>query len=182
MSRHLTCVNNLLQRVILFLLQINLYLKMEKKPNKKDQLNIVNNVLRLATKLLKVRLSEKHHSLEKNKTCLACIDHHLLLSGTGHSISSARSDSEPAYLQYHESGHPVSHLSCCQRFTRVQPPGEGTLQCLSPPVCWVCFIVPLKCISGVTDLDDLCFYDCKVITAFVLLPLIRIVGVAQSLL
>uniref|UniRef100_A0A8C1KHQ5 Putative homeodomain transcription factor 1 n=2 Tax=Cyprinus carpio TaxID=7962 RepID=A0A8C1KHQ5_CYPCA len=33
--------------------QINLYLKMEKKPNKKDQLNIVNNVLRLATKLLK---------------------------------------------------------------------------------------------------------------------------------
>ncbi|XP_051967137.1 protein PHTF1-like [Xyrauchen texanus] len=33
--------------------QINLYLKMEKKPNKKDQLNIVNNVLRLATKLMK---------------------------------------------------------------------------------------------------------------------------------
>lgn len=33
--------------------QINLYLKMEKKPNKKDELNIVNNVLRLATKLLK---------------------------------------------------------------------------------------------------------------------------------
>ncbi|KAJ7998652.1 hypothetical protein DPEC_G00207100 [Dallia pectoralis] len=33
--------------------QINLYLKMEKKPNKKDNLNIVNNVLKLATKLMK---------------------------------------------------------------------------------------------------------------------------------
>ncbi|XP_072237733.1 putative homeodomain transcription factor 1 [Leuresthes tenuis] len=33
--------------------QINLYLKMEKKPNKKDQLSIVNNVLKLATKLMK---------------------------------------------------------------------------------------------------------------------------------
>ncbi|XP_066528987.1 putative homeodomain transcription factor 1 [Hoplias malabaricus] len=33
--------------------QINLYLKMEKKPDKKDELNIVNNVLKLATKLLK---------------------------------------------------------------------------------------------------------------------------------
>uniref|UniRef100_A0A8C7X5U7 Putative homeodomain transcription factor 1 n=1 Tax=Oryzias sinensis TaxID=183150 RepID=A0A8C7X5U7_9TELE len=33
--------------------QINLYLKMEKKPNKKEQLNIVNNVLKLATKLMK---------------------------------------------------------------------------------------------------------------------------------
>lgn len=33
--------------------QINLYLKMEKKPNKKESLNIVNNVLKLATKLMK---------------------------------------------------------------------------------------------------------------------------------
>uniref|UniRef100_A0A8C8FDS8 PHTF1/2 N-terminal domain-containing protein n=1 Tax=Oncorhynchus tshawytscha TaxID=74940 RepID=A0A8C8FDS8_ONCTS len=33
--------------------QINLYLKMEKKPNKKEMLNIVNNVLKLATKLMK---------------------------------------------------------------------------------------------------------------------------------
>ncbi|XP_075880975.1 putative homeodomain transcription factor 1 isoform X3 [Nelusetta ayraudi] len=33
--------------------QINLYLKMEKKPNKKDSLSIVNNVLKLATKLMK---------------------------------------------------------------------------------------------------------------------------------
>ncbi|XP_041083347.1 protein PHTF1-like isoform X2 [Polyodon spathula] len=33
--------------------QINLYLKMEKKPSKKDQLNVVNNVLKLATKLMK---------------------------------------------------------------------------------------------------------------------------------
>lgn len=36
------------------LLQINLYLKMEKKPNKKESLSIVNNVLKLATKLMKV--------------------------------------------------------------------------------------------------------------------------------
>lgn len=34
--------------------QINLYLKMEKKPNKKEQLTLVNNVLKLSTKLLKV--------------------------------------------------------------------------------------------------------------------------------
>ncbi|KAM6114595.1 protein PHTF1 isoform 4-T4 [Phoenicopterus ruber ruber] len=33
--------------------QINLYLKMEKKPNKKEQLSLVNNVLKLSTKLLK---------------------------------------------------------------------------------------------------------------------------------
>ncbi|MBN3297410.1 putative homeodomain transcription factor 1 [Amia ocellicauda] len=33
--------------------QINLYLKMEKKPNKKEELNIVNNVLKLAVKLMK---------------------------------------------------------------------------------------------------------------------------------
>ncbi|XP_067913615.1 putative homeodomain transcription factor 1 isoform X3 [Heterodontus francisci] len=33
--------------------QINLYLKMETKPNKKEQLSIINNVLKLATKLLK---------------------------------------------------------------------------------------------------------------------------------
>ncbi|KAG9339115.1 hypothetical protein JZ751_024146, partial [Albula glossodonta] len=33
---------------------INLYLKMEKKPNKKEELTLVNNVLKLATKLLKV--------------------------------------------------------------------------------------------------------------------------------
>lgn len=33
--------------------QINLYLKMEKKPNKKEELCIVNNVLKLATKLMK---------------------------------------------------------------------------------------------------------------------------------
>ncbi|CAK6439176.1 unnamed protein product [Pipistrellus nathusii] len=33
--------------------QINLYLKMEKKPTKKEQLTLVNNVLKLSTKLLK---------------------------------------------------------------------------------------------------------------------------------
>ncbi|XP_037356901.1 protein PHTF1 isoform X1 [Talpa occidentalis] len=38
---------------ILLTEQINLYLKMEKKPNKKEQLALVNNVLKLSTKLLK---------------------------------------------------------------------------------------------------------------------------------
>uniref|UniRef100_A0A8C0HYC7 Putative homeodomain transcription factor 1 n=1 Tax=Balaenoptera musculus TaxID=9771 RepID=A0A8C0HYC7_BALMU len=38
---------------ILLTEQINLYLKMEKKPNKKEQLTLVNNVLKLSTKLLK---------------------------------------------------------------------------------------------------------------------------------
>lgn len=40
---------------VVVVLQINLYLKMEKKPNKKEELTLVNNVLKLATKLLKVR-------------------------------------------------------------------------------------------------------------------------------
>lgn len=35
-------------------LQINVYRKMEKKPNKKDELSVVNNVLKLAAKLMKV--------------------------------------------------------------------------------------------------------------------------------
>ena len=34
--------------------QLNLYLQMEKNPAKKDDLMIANNVLKLATKLLKV--------------------------------------------------------------------------------------------------------------------------------
>lgn len=41
---------------LIFFNQINLYLKMEKKPNKKEELTLVNNVLKLATKLLKVRI------------------------------------------------------------------------------------------------------------------------------
>lgn len=40
---------------LLCLSQINLYLKMEKKPNKKEQLSLVNHVLKLSTKLLKVK-------------------------------------------------------------------------------------------------------------------------------
>ncbi|XP_077151048.1 protein PHTF1 isoform X1 [Ranitomeya variabilis] len=38
---------------ILLTEEINLYLKMEKKPNKKEQLSIVNNVLKLSSKLIK---------------------------------------------------------------------------------------------------------------------------------
>ena len=39
-----------------FLLQINLYLRIEKKPNKKEELCLVNNVLKLAMKLMKVSM------------------------------------------------------------------------------------------------------------------------------
>ncbi|KAF7246608.1 putative homeodomain transcription factor 2, partial [Varanus komodoensis] len=50
---------------ILLTEQINLYLKMEKKPNKKEELTLVNNVLKLATKLLKVRIRmDYHHELD----------------------------------------------------------------------------------------------------------------------
>lgn len=55
------CVSNQLQ--YLRLSQINLYLKMEKKPNKKEQLSLVNNVLKLSTKLLKVRSSPRNVEL-----------------------------------------------------------------------------------------------------------------------
>lgn len=34
---------------------------MEKKPNKKEELTLVNNVLKLATKLLKVHSAVPHH-------------------------------------------------------------------------------------------------------------------------
>ena len=37
------------------LLQLNLYLKMEQKPHKKEELLVANNVLKLASELLKVR-------------------------------------------------------------------------------------------------------------------------------
>ncbi|KAG7222190.1 hypothetical protein INR49_016588, partial [Caranx melampygus] len=46
---------------ILLTEQINLYLKMEKKPNKKEELTLVNNVLKLATKLLKVEREQVYH-------------------------------------------------------------------------------------------------------------------------
>ena len=39
------------------MLQINLYLQMEKAPHKKEDLTIANHVLKLASKLLKVTLS-----------------------------------------------------------------------------------------------------------------------------
>lgn len=48
--------------------QINLYLKMEKKPNKKEELTLVNNVLKLATKLLKVQ-SDCLHTSCKTSYC-----------------------------------------------------------------------------------------------------------------
>ena len=38
--------------------QINLYLQMEQKPHKKDELTLANNVLKLAEALLKVYLDD----------------------------------------------------------------------------------------------------------------------------
>lgn len=38
---------------------------MEKKPNKKEELTLVNNVLKLATKLLKVRIKIDYFSIRK---------------------------------------------------------------------------------------------------------------------
>ena len=38
---------------------------MEKKPNKKEELTLVNNVLKLATKLLKVRVKMKMDIMQK---------------------------------------------------------------------------------------------------------------------
>lgn len=96
--------------------QINLYLKMEKKPNKKEELTLVNNVLKLATKLLKV------HTLSQYPFLLV-IWHQLPLllqsdsfffffsfsPGVGYSVQVVRFDDEPSALQHHPGGHPV----CC---------------------------------------------------------------------
>ena len=45
-------------------LQINLYLQMEKMPDKKDEFMVVNNVLKLAADLLKVKLI--HYNFKRN--------------------------------------------------------------------------------------------------------------------
>ncbi len=41
-----------------FCFQINLYLHMEQKPHKKDELMLANNVLKLAEDLLKVNITD----------------------------------------------------------------------------------------------------------------------------
>lgn len=43
--------------IIAILFQINLYLQIEQKPNKKDDLMVANSVLKLAADLLKVFIS-----------------------------------------------------------------------------------------------------------------------------
>ncbi len=43
---------------LFFVFQLNLYLKMEQKPHKKEELLVANNVLKLASELLKVRALE----------------------------------------------------------------------------------------------------------------------------
>jgi len=46
-----------------FLFQINLYLQIEQKPNKKDDLMVANSVLKLAADLLKVfKFIDKYQS------------------------------------------------------------------------------------------------------------------------
>lgn len=48
---------------------------MEKKPNKKEELTLVNNVLKLATKLLKVRIKMVYPYYKKNR--IAWLRNHL---------------------------------------------------------------------------------------------------------
>lgn len=100
------CISNQLQ--YLRLSQINLYLKMEKKPNKKEQLSLVNNVLKLSTKLLKVRSSPKNVELlhlqgaMKATACL-CSPHFsgLVIGGV--------SAPEGAVLRFYSHGLRLSH-------------------------------------------------------------------------
>jgi len=47
--------NSFRDQLPVFILQLNLYLKMEQKPHKKEELMVANNVLKLASELLKVR-------------------------------------------------------------------------------------------------------------------------------
>ena len=74
--------------------QINLYLHMEKKPHKKEDLMLANNVLKLASKLLKVikpvqgawnhsNINHTHiaHAGSQQSSeaqCWKCIDHRFL--------------------------------------------------------------------------------------------------------
>ena len=52
-------------------LQINLYLNMERKPQKKDELMLANNVLKLASKLLKV--SSPKTEVVDSMFCSTCV-------------------------------------------------------------------------------------------------------------
>lgn len=108
---HLTCVS---------LFQINLYLKMEKKPNKKEELTLVNNVLKLATKLLKVRRTkQREHDPEARRWLCVCP------AGVGRSVSTVRSDHEPSAVQHHSGGHPVGRVGGHQWPAGLQPEGES---------------------------------------------------------
>jgi len=56
-----------------FVSQLNLYLKMEQKPHKKDELLVANNVLKLASELLKVCYLPTRFLLLLLVTCFALI-------------------------------------------------------------------------------------------------------------
>lgn len=49
---HVICICNITPEILI--LQINLYLQIEQKPNKKEELMVANSVLKLAADLLKV--------------------------------------------------------------------------------------------------------------------------------
>lgn len=85
---------------------------MEKKPNKKEELTLVNNVLKLATKLLKVPKAQGYHDTRHiqmfnllanvfNSSCQS------FCSGAGYSVQVVRFDHEPSAVQHHTGGHPV---------------------------------------------------------------------------
>lgn len=44
-------------KLVIFLFQINLYLQIEQKPHKKEELMVANSVLKLAADLIKVFLT-----------------------------------------------------------------------------------------------------------------------------
>lgn len=93
--------------------QINLYLKMEKKPNKKEELTLVNNVLKLATKLLKVLSAFTCPSKQISVQILHLQYEHLnvyLCPGAGYSVQVVRFDYESSALQHHPGGHPVCRV------------------------------------------------------------------------
>ncbi|XP_061618477.1 protein PHTF2-like isoform X11 [Phyllopteryx taeniolatus] len=91
---------------ILLTEQINLYLKMEKKPNKKEELTLVNNVLKLATKLLKV--SDTISPTTRGRA--GDVSPSVRLAGAGQSVQAVRFDHEPPAVQHHASGHPVGRV------------------------------------------------------------------------
>lgn len=96
---------------------------MEKKPNKKEELTLVNNVLKLATKLLKVCRIKHANAIvtdtEARRWLCVCP------AGVGRSVSTVRSDHEPSAVQHHSGGHPVGRVGSHQWPAGLQPEGQS---------------------------------------------------------